>query len=139
MLRIVRDAGRETVAPAGKDFEGIGHIPTLELTERNVHASLFLEFACRRRLERLVEPVERAGHRLPEAGSRGTFQQQHLERCRMHHHEDRDRQLVGHASRYRSWISRRRCGSTKTAKNGSPWDAWNSALDARISTSTPKS
>ena len=79
------------MAPRGIDFKCIGDIPAHELTERNVHARLFLEFACRGLLKRFIEPVKRAGHRLPEAGTCRAFHEQDLERCRMHHHEDGDR------------------------------------------------
>jgi hypothetical protein len=51
-------------------------------------AGFLADFAHRRVGERLVEPVLRTRHRLPERGMIGAFEQQHVERGRMDDDED---------------------------------------------------
>ena len=93
-------------------------------------------------VERLVRPVERAGHRLPEAGPRGALEQQHLERPRYARRpapRPAALAVTDAASPCRDRAARARCGSTNTAKNGRPRPAQNCAAEASTSTSTPSS
>src|SRR6185436_10402625 len=125
--------------PARVDLERIDRRPALERAPGCLDARLLAHFASRGIGERLVHPIDRAGDRLPEARAGSALEKQHLQRGGMDHHQHRDRKLGSHASRNRSWSSRRRSGSTKTAKKTLPFPAQNSVLESSASSSTPRS
>ena len=118
MLGVVRHAGGEAVAPLRIDLEGIGHVPAPQAAVGRLDAGLLAQFARRRVFERLVEPVERPGDRLPEARPLCALEQQHLHLGGMHDHQHRERKLQ---DCLKSAGSGSACpGSTKMAKNGLP-------------------
>ena len=88
----------EAMAPLQIDLEGVGKVPARELAGPRVDAGFLADLAGRSGFERLVGPVERARHRLPVAGAARTLQQQDFQIDRVDHDENRDRQLVAHAS-----------------------------------------
>ena len=105
-----------------------------------VDARLLPHLACRRGLERLVAPVERAGDRLPVARTRGALEEQHF--AAAPYAPPPGPRPAACSSCFAVEVRQRAAcaaGSTNTAKNGLPRPAQNSALERSTSISTPRS
>ena len=103
MLDVVRDAGRVAVPPLRENLEGVGDLPVVEALGRRNDAGFFGDFAACRVDQPLVVLLA-AGHRLPETGVLGAFEQQHVERRRINDDEDGDRPFVAaHDAAVESW------------------------------------
>jgi hypothetical protein len=97
VLGVVGHTRSEAMTPLQIDLEGIGKVPARELPARGSMPGFLA--TSRAAAASNGSPASRASrHRLPEARAARPLQQQDFEVDRVDHDENRDRQLVAHAS-----------------------------------------
>ena len=98
VFRIVGDAGRVAVAPGCVDLVDVRQMPVDEgdLVAVGDDARFFEQFAGRRFHQRFVGAVEGTGDGLPEAGTVGAFDQEHVQVGGVDDDQDGFGDFVGH-------------------------------------------
>src|SRR5512139_1741754 len=87
MLRIMRNAGRVTLAPLCVDLVPVNEVPVVERIGRECESGFLGDLAHAGRAQRFVGRGPAPGDRLPEPRVIGALEQQNVERARVDHDE----------------------------------------------------